>query len=119
MTLQNWALAALLVVLFFFGVQYTLRYLVTYRLSGEHLEVRFLGVTLIRISRGEISEVRVVRPGEYFTSLLTMFGSLRIGNRMWGNTVLVRLDRGLFRNLIITPDDPDAMVSALKADLRR
>jgi hypothetical protein len=73
---------------------------IRYRVTGEALEVLVLWMVVRRIPLADIVEVhrRGAFPHESWS-----------GPRFW-NAVTIRRRRGLLKNLIITPDDPDRFV---------
>jgi len=76
---------------------------VRYRVTREALEVAVLWMVVRRIPLLEIEEVH--RRGAFWRESWS-------GPRFW-NAVTIRRRRGLFRNLIITPDDPDRFMERL------
>jgi hypothetical protein len=77
---------------------------IRYRVTGEAVEVLLLGHRVRRIAFDDIEEVS--RRGSFIHESWS-------GPRFW-NAVTLRRRRGLFRHVIITPDDPDRFVDSLE-----
>jgi hypothetical protein len=76
---------------------------IRYRVTGDAIEVDLLGRRVRRIAFDDIEEVS--RRGAFIHESWS-------GPRFW-NAVTLRRRRGLFRHVIITPDDPDRFVESL------
>ena len=76
---------------------------IRYRTTGAALEVVVLWMVVRRIPFADIEEVhrRGAFPHESWS-----------GPRFW-NAVTIRRRRGLIKNLIVTPDDPERFVAEL------
>jgi hypothetical protein len=77
---------------------------IRYRVTGDAVEVLLLGRRVRRIAFDDIEEVS--RRGAIIHESWS-------GPRFW-NAVTLRRRRGLLRNVIITPDDPDRFVERLE-----
>ena len=77
---------------------------ISYRVTGDAVEVLLLGRRVRRIALDDIEEVS--RRGAVIHESWS-------GLRFW-NAVTLRRRRGLFRHVIITPDDPDQFVERLE-----
>ncbi|MFQ5876590.1 MAG: hypothetical protein ACE5JH_02695 [Acidobacteriota bacterium] len=80
-----------------------------YRITAAAVEILILGKVVRRIPLPEIEEVH--RRG----ALLHENWS---GPKFW-NAVTIRRRRGLLRNVVISPDDPDGFVRRLQEAIRR
>lgn len=79
------------------------------RITESALEVRVLGKVARRVPFTEIEEVH--RRG-------ALIHEPWAGPKFW-NAITVRRRRGLFRNLVLTPDDPDRFVERLREAIER
>lgn len=81
---------------------------IDYRITTVALEVRILGKVVRRVGLEDILEVhrRGALVHENWSSL------------KWWNSVTVRRRSGLFRNLVISPDDPDRFAARLEEAAR-
>jgi len=82
---------------------------ISYRITDAALEVRILGRAMRRVRLADIEDVhrRGALVHENWSSL-----------KFW-NSVTIRRRSGLFRNFVITPDDPDGFVARLQEAVRR
>jgi hypothetical protein len=82
---------------------------IAYRIGETALEVRLLGRIVRRVALADIEEVhrRGALIHENWSSL-----------KFW-NSVTIRRRSGLFRNLVISPDDPDGFAVLLREAVRR
>jgi hypothetical protein len=93
---------------------YTLPILYGYRVSDSGIWVVVLHLLPVyRISFHNIKEIRRSAPGELGPTKVFL---LRLGNRIWGEPVLIR-KRGLFRSVVITPDKPDEFIATVQSHL--
>ena len=84
------------------------KYLIRYRLKGHSIHVTLCGTTVISIPYHTITETRVITLGES----LTFLKALHIFNRYFGPRVVIR--RSVEPDFIITPDDANACVHAIR-----
>jgi hypothetical protein len=101
--------------IFVFFAQFLWRWIVRYRVTDLGIEVLLFG--LIPESKTQLKDILEVRKVS-FSELLPWknpksVGWFRLGNRLWGDGVLIRRKRGIFRNFVITPDEPDEFVKEL------
>jgi hypothetical protein len=92
--------------------QYAARYVYNYKLSGSGITLVLFGVLPIMLVRTadirtveHISFGRALGVGEIF--------ALRLGNRLWGGSILIRKSQGLVRTILITPDDSKGFMDEL------
>jgi hypothetical protein len=57
----------------------------------------------------DIIEIRKISLKEAL--LANEFSTLRFGNRIWGGIVLIRKANGLFKTIVITPDNPEMFIN--------
>src|SRR5213593_2718919 len=82
---------------------------IRYRISENALEVLILGMVVRRILLADIEEVH--RRG-------CLVHENWSGPKFW-NSVTIRRKTGLFKNLVISPDDPDRFVGRLRESVAR
>lgn len=100
---------ALAVGIFQFGA----RRVYGYALTPGGVDVRLFGrVPVYRISTRDVEGVVVWSPS---LTDLTALDTLRLGNRIVGTAVVITRRRGFPRRFILTPDEPNAFVAALRA----
>ena len=82
---------------------------IAYRITDTALEVSILGRVLRRVRLDDIEEVhrRGALVHENWSSL-----------KFW-NSVTIRRRSGVFRNFVISPDDPDDFAARLQEAVRR
>jgi len=82
---------------------------ISYRITDTTMEVRILGRVVRRVRLDDIEEVhrRGALVHENWSSL-----------KFW-NSVTIRRRSGLFRNFVISPDEPDAFARLLQEAVRR
>lgn len=69
----------------------------------------------MRMNFEDIVEIKIVPLSEIWPWVsIKMFFALRYGNRFWGKSVLVLRKGGVFRAVIISPDDADNFVKKAK-----
>jgi hypothetical protein len=78
--------------------------------------VRLFGV--IPESKTQLKDILEVRKVSFAELLpwknIQSVGWFRLGNRMWGDGVLIRRKTGLFRTFVVSPDRPDEFVHELR-----
>ena len=79
----------------------------SYRITGEAVEVLILGWCVRRIRLDDIEHVH--RGGRFWNEHWTTF-------KLW-NSVTLRRKSGWFRNFVITPDDPAGFIVELAQKL--
>jgi len=106
-------LFVLSLILFF---QYIGRFIYSYRTNGSGIKVVLFGfITTLSIEYADIVEIRKIsfREACFGTGFLT----LRYGNRLWGDIVLIRKSRGFFHSIVITPDNTEEFISEVQRNL--
>jgi hypothetical protein len=82
---------------------------IRYRITDTTLEVLILGMVVRRILLGDIEEVH--RRG-------CLIHENWSGPKFW-NSVTIRRRAGFFKNLVISPDDPDRFVDRIRESVAR
>jgi hypothetical protein len=104
----NLAASILGAAIVFCAMAYILRFVYDYRVKNNSIEfVLFRALPFYRIPVDNIDSIQK-------TSWLRLgIGgfTLRFGNRVFGTCVLVHKQRGLFRRIVITPEDADKFVN--------
>lgn len=89
------------------------RLLYNYDIHDNAIRVLILGsIPVASFPLGEIVEMKEVSLKE---TLKPDFKTLRLGNRIIGRILEIRRSNGLFRRVLITPDEPDKFLDAWKA----
>lgn len=88
------------------------RYLYNYRLEEDSIKFIFLGkITLGRIPFSSVREIRKVSFKEaLFPNGVAGLLALRVGNRVWGEILLIQRKNGVFKTILITPDTSNEFV---------
>jgi len=108
-TILSGVLTILLVSALFVVVLYASRYIFVFRITGSGVDILLLGIIrLMRISFLDIAEVQKVSYKEMLLSR-TSFFTLGFRSRL-GKTVLIRKKSGIFRDIAVTPNNPDRFV---------
>ena len=96
------------------------RYLLQYRLEATGIRVTFLGpFGGSRIPFANIAEVREFPAiGWNLLRSARPIIACRWGNRIFGRGVLIRLRTGFIKSILITPDDPDAFIEAVRRHVK-
>ena len=89
------------------------RYLYSYTISKDSIRVVLFGkIPLFRIPFSNIAEIRKISFKEALIDI-EYFSTLRFGNRIWGDGVLIRRKEGFFKIIVITPDNADEFISKI------
>lgn len=97
--------------------QVTLRFVYSYALTERRFEVRLFG----RFTIFEIARESIVAAVPWRFSLATLarsFATLRLGNRVFGRAIVIERRANFPRYVVVTPDDPDALLAAIDNDVR-
>lgn len=101
--------------------QYGGRYVYNYKIRERSIEIKLFGkIPLKRILFNNIAEIR--RTSYRETSpfkIAEMFSTLRFGNRIWGEIVLVRQKKGFIKIVLITPDNADVFIHEVQQRLHK
>lgn len=89
------------------------RTIISYHIGTHGLEVKVFG--LIRVIRLPFRRVKSIELIGFRTALIQDFTTLRFGNRIWGQLVRVKTRAGLYRAIIITPDNAEKFVLDFRA----
>jgi hypothetical protein len=89
-------------------VQFGLRHIYSYDIkNGAIRVVLFYAIPVFRIPLSEVVQVTRSPPRGLW---LNPWYALRLGNRIFGGVILVQKQRGSFKSIVITPDDPDLFI---------
>jgi len=93
--------------------QYAMRYVFNYRITNESIKLIVFGVVPLCkiVSRDNIEYVKEISYRE--ASGLNMLFATRLGNRLWGRILLIRKKRGIFKNILLSPDSIDEYIDTL------
>ncbi len=94
--------------------QYVLPQIYNYALTSARFEVRlFNRVPIYTIALHDITRVAPCRFA--IGNLAATFTTLRFGNRIFGRAIVIERRNSFPRYLVVTPDDPDGLLSDLRA----
>lgn len=101
-------------------LQYGLRFLYTYRIFNNEVQVVLFGFFPIRrLSLNKIKNAKVLTPKEllhnYFSTV--MFKCERWGNRFWGKVILIEKKSGIIIFFLISPDDAEGMAKIINTQI--
>lgn len=118
MTLASVALALSLALALAIAVaQVTLRFVYSYALTDSRFEVRLFGrFAIYSIARESIVAATVWRFSP--ATLARTFSTLSFGNRIFGRAIVIER-HATPRYLVVTPDDPDALLAAIRDGLAK
>ncbi len=92
-------------------VQFTMRYIYNYQIRDTAIEIVLFGkIPIRRIPYNNIAEIRKLPFKVVLPLSIEMFSALSFGNRVWGTGVLVRKKKGMIKQILITPDNPDRFI---------
>jgi|GEM_PF-4383785 hypothetical protein len=111
MTMVGNILAGFALIIIVFGAsQIVGPYCVKYRITDDSIEfVMFRNLRVWRISFEDIADIRLVSFARSF-----IIPALHLMNRPFAQYVLVRRRRGVFRAVLITPDQPRELVRLVR-----
>jgi hypothetical protein len=108
----NWVFVVIAYVLLLVVVIYSLRFVYGYRLANRKIEVVLFHVLPVYWVR--IEDIETIRKASW--SELGVFDTiLRMGNRLFGECVLIQKRKGVFRRVVITPHNADGFISQVLA----
>ncbi len=92
------------------------RYVINYRIEKNSIQFVLFGkIPLIQIQLSNIAEIRKVSFKEAtFQRGIEGILVLRCGNRLWGQIILIRRKKGIFKTILITPDNADEFISKIR-----
>jgi hypothetical protein len=82
-----------------------------YRLTNDSIEFVMFG--RFRVWRTSFEDITDIRPVS-FVRLFTIFALSLVNRPFFARCVLVRLRRGVFRAVVITPDQPEDLVETVR-----
>ena len=102
----------------FLSVSYCLRFIYDYRLSDHAVEVLLFGLIPVwNLPFEEIQAIRKVSWRELGIGRSAFRRMLRVGNRLFGQSVLITRKRGWVLHVVVTPKDADGFVSRIEREL--
>jgi hypothetical protein len=105
-------IVAIALALFLVIGQFVLRYLYSYEVRASEIRILLFSlIPIVRIPMSNVAEVTSPAPRPYW---LSPWYALRLGNRIFGEAVLIRKRRGLIKSIIIAPDDPARFIEQCK-----
>jgi len=105
----------ILLVLTILAFHYTARHIYDYQIKEQSICVLlFRRIPLINIPINDISEIQKLLYKEVFLRKGTLM-ALSLGNRMWGDVILIRKKNGIVRTILITPDNADWFIQQVKS----
>ncbi len=116
MTMAGQILAALaaLLVIFLGGGQFAGPHLGKYKIADNSIEYTMFGrLRVWEASFDDISEIQIIS-----FSRLWVTPSLRLMNRPFAKYVLIRKRSGIFKAVVITPDNPEEFVRLVQQRIR-
>lgn len=84
-----------------------------YAIEADGIRTRIFGITVSTIAIADITSVSKI---SWFEVVLCPI-VLKLGNRPFAPGVLIRKSRGIFRKVIITPQNPDGFIEGLRRTL--
>lgn len=88
------------------------RFFYNYEITENAIEFTALGG--LKLKSLPLSAIEDLREVSLKDTLRPDFSTLRLGNRLVGRIIEIRPKNGLFRRILITPDDPDKFLMAWK-----
>ena len=107
----------LLILLATILFQYSARHVYNYEINESDIKIVLFGtLPIVRLPFSDIIEVREI---SFKEALTNNFFALRFGNRVWGSIVLIRKSTGLFKSIIITPDNYETFMNDVNQHITR
>ncbi len=95
--------------------QYTTRYIYKYKIRETCIEITLFGIPLKRIYFNNIAEIRKTRFRETLPFRnADMFKAVTFENRLWGELVLIRQEKGFFGVILLSPDNADKFIQEVQ-----
>lgn len=92
-----------------------MRFVISYRIREGAVDVRLMKLlTIVRLRPRDVVKVEKVRALSLRAVVSSQLAA-SLGNRLWGDCLIVTKRRGIVRRILITPDDVDAYGRALRA----
>jgi hypothetical protein len=94
--------------------QFVAPHVFAYRICPDQIQIVVFGLPLANIKLCDVTDIRKV-------SLLDAFNpaTLSLHNRLFGQWLLIRKNRGLFSRVLITPANPDEFIETVARNRRR
>lgn len=116
-TVVSVILFILLLVSFALVFQYVAHYIYDYKTQGRSVCILlFKKIPLSQIAFENIAEIRKISYKEAVFGKETLM-ALRLGNRIWGDIILIRKKKGIIKTILITPDNATQFLQQVKSHL--
>jgi len=114
MNLLEVLIVAFVAVLTLCWTVFGLRVIYGYRVRNRAIEITLFHV--LPVYRLPIDNIEQIQKASWYE--LGIGGcTLRLGNRITGQGVLIKKRKGWFRRVVISPNDPDKFISQVTAEL--
>jgi hypothetical protein len=110
---MSWTILLIPAALWLCVAIYMLRFVYGYRLKNGNIQVTLFHV--LPIYRIRIEDIETIRKASAWRELGLFDSTLRMGNRLFGDAVLIGKRKGVVRRVVITPPDANAFVSQVLA----
>jgi hypothetical protein len=80
------------------------RYIISYKLAKASILVTVFGI--VPVGSIPYRDIETMQEVKFTDTLKPNLLTLRFGNRIFGNIVLIKKSRGILKTILITPDDP-------------
>jgi hypothetical protein len=88
--------------------QFVALLILNYRIRPDHIQIVVFGLPVKHIKLQDITDIRKVPMGAS-----NPWTTLSLHNRIFGQWLLIRRQRGVFRNVLITPAKPDEFIETV------
>lgn len=110
---MRWILLLIPATMWLCLVIYMLRFVYGYRLKNGTIQVTLFHVLPLYWIR--VDDIETIRKASSWRELGIADTTLRMGNRLFGDAVLIGKRKGLVRRVVITPPDANAFISQVLA----
>jgi hypothetical protein len=80
------------------------RYIISYKLAKASILVTVFGI--VPVGSIPYRDIETMQEVKFTDTLKPNLLTLRFGNRIFGNIVLIKKSRGILKTILITPDHP-------------
>ncbi len=94
--------------------QFVALLILNYRIRPDHIQIVVFGLPVKHIKLQDITDIRKVPMGAS-----NPWTTLSLHNRIFGQWLLIRRQRGVFRNVLITPAKPDEFIETVARNRRK
>jgi hypothetical protein len=99
-------------IFLFYG--FGMRYILTYRMTGQGLEASYFGNPVLTVPYGEIEEAKLMSVWQSFS----YNRARRLGNKLSGPVLLVRVRSGLLKDILLTPENATGFLAELERRIK-